>query len=160
MITDDLERSFTVDFLLQPPQRFINSFAFFQSNLCQTRFTSSPATSGNSASNRRPTLFSQAEEGIFQPAFVNGQNGIEQSQKSKTGQNNISLVVFVTPVAPEICRSFSFGFRFAGFGLNLRRCKIREQGCRPIPGGGGLGVCCQEPFFSITALSAHVHGQF
>ena len=36
MIADFLQRTFAVDFLFQPAQRFVHGLAFFESNFCQS----------------------------------------------------------------------------------------------------------------------------
>jgi oxygen-independent coproporphyrinogen-3 oxidase len=47
MVANDLQGPFTVDFLFEAAQSFLNGLAFFQFNFCQNTFTSSPTNLGS-----------------------------------------------------------------------------------------------------------------
>ena len=70
VIAHDFQGPFTVDFLLQSPQGLFYRLAFFELNLGQNTFTSSPSTSDREAKSP-PVLFSQAKQSIFPRRFVN-----------------------------------------------------------------------------------------
>lgn len=74
MVADGFERAFTVDFLFQPSEGFVNGLAFFQFNLCQ--IYSLPLQRTRRAPSWRPSRWVRVVKGIFAGGKVNGQIGV------------------------------------------------------------------------------------
>jgi hypothetical protein len=79
MIAYDLQRPFAVDFFLQSPQGLLNGLAFFQFNFCQSN--SHPLRDFGPRRLRQPSLFSQADEGIFPIARCQPANSSKRLKK-------------------------------------------------------------------------------
>ena len=78
MIAHGFKRAFAIDFFLQSAQGFINGFAFFQFNFCQTNSLPLQKTREQQPS-WLPIPLSQGRRGYFQPG---------KSQPAKTAPSN------------------------------------------------------------------------
>src|SRR5436305_6091475 len=74
MIADFLQSAFAIDLLFQSPQRFVDRFAFFESNFGQIKFTSSPGLRPDQPRKLSGLLpFGQVRRLILLSHSVNGQ---------------------------------------------------------------------------------------
>lgn len=73
MIADFLQSALAIDLLLQSPQRFVDRFAFFESNFGQIKFTSSPGLRPDQRFGKPLLPFGQVRRLILLTHTVNGQ---------------------------------------------------------------------------------------